>query len=169
MRPDEDDRQVLETDEDLESKLLDLTNEVRVQNGRTPLRHNSALAAAARKQAKRCADAGKLSHDLGGPLGTRVKAEGYRFAVVGENLAKRFPPADNILKGWLNSPGHKRNLLGSKFTETGVGITKVGRFAYACAIYAKPLRAGLEDDPTVLEVSSLVLDEDTDTAETEQE
>jgi uncharacterized protein YkwD len=152
----------------LEDRLVESTNEYRARHGRGPLVPENRLSAAARRQAQRCKEAGKLDHQLGGSLGSRVKAEGYHFAVVGENLAKRFPPAENILKGWINSPGHRDNLLGRHHSQTGVGIVMAGRLAYACAIYAKPPRAGLTIDEEMLETSSLFIDQDSEaTLETE--
>lgn len=148
--------------QEIEQRLIALTNEYRIRHGRTSLAANDLLSAAARKQARRCKDAGRLDHHLGGGLGSRVKAEGYRFAVVRENLAKRFPPAENILEGWIGSAGHRANLLEPRHTQTGVGVIMAGPLAFACAIYAKPLRPGLEGDESAIENSSLVLDQDPD-------
>jgi uncharacterized protein YkwD len=58
----------------------------------------------------------------GTTVGHRVALTGYRFAVVGENIARGHTNARQVSRGWMLSRGHKANILGAGYTEIGVGI-----------------------------------------------
>jgi uncharacterized protein YkwD len=52
----------------------------------------------------------------------RVRARGYRYAIVGENLAAGATDAHEAMQGWLDSPGHCENIMDPRFTQLGVGF-----------------------------------------------
>ena len=56
--------------------------------------------------------------------------EGYKLSSTAE--------AEMIVNGWMNSSGHRANILGTKFTHTGVGISVKGDSVYVTAMYSKP-------------------------------
>jgi len=75
----------------------------------------------------------------------RVTNGGYRWQSVGENIymmsGYKLSPekaAAMIVDGWMNSPGHRANILGTSFTYSGVGVVSDGESIYATALYAKP-------------------------------
>lgn len=53
----------------------------------------------------------------------RVRAAGYRDCLVAENLAWGYPRSEQIINGWMNSPGHRSNMLHPRAQEFGIGIT----------------------------------------------
>jgi uncharacterized protein YkwD len=67
---------------------------------------------------------GAFSHTDGSVLADRVTATGYRYRVVGENLALGQTSASSAVAAWMASPDHRANMLDRRFTEMGVGIVQ---------------------------------------------
>lgn len=88
-----------------EEKLLELTNEVRAQHGRAPLTMSPRLMESARKHASWMANAGSLTHTSD---------------QVAENIAWGQADAAEAIDSWMNSPGHRANMLSEEYTEIGV-------------------------------------------------
>jgi len=97
------------------------------------LRRNPRLDQAARSFAAYLARSGKFSHTADGRQpADRIKAAGYRYCQVAENLALnvdtrgfRTPQlAETVVTGWKNSPGHRRNMLMKSMTEIGVAVVR---------------------------------------------
>lgn len=63
----------------------------------------------------------------GSTAGRRISRQGYRWRTYGENIAVGNPTVSSVIKGWLGSEGHCRNLMNPAFTEIGAGYA-VGRF-----------------------------------------
>ena len=53
-----------------------------------------------------------------------VQHRSYRYGTVGENLAEGYRSATGVVNGWMNSPGHRRNLLGQSFQDAGIAIVR---------------------------------------------
>ena len=111
-----------------ELKLLAAMNTARVAKGLPRLKVNGVLAAPARTHSAALAGTGELDHDgpNGEPFWKRLVAAGYpRNSWMGENLALwpdcTWSPA-TVVRMWLQSPGHRANLLSKKFRVVGVGI-----------------------------------------------
>ena len=105
-------------------QVVALTNQARADNGLPPLTANPLLAAAAQKQAEAMAADAFFDHTnpkTGTQPGDRVTAEGYRWSVVAENIAAGDATPADVVAGWLNSPGHRANILNSDVREIGVG------------------------------------------------
>ncbi len=111
--------------------LLKLQNAQRTQNQKPPLALDPQLTQAARVQATFCADHHELTHmgDQNSSVGDRVTAQGYRWSAVAENAAMQTPApqgwsgpdprtAERAVQGWMESPGHRANLLGA-YTQCG--------------------------------------------------
>ena len=81
-----------------------------------------------------------MSHrgSKGSTLTDRVKAQGYRFRRAGENVATGRYSVERLMKGWMDSPPHKRNILGG-FSQIGVGfaIDENGK-RYWCVNFGLP-------------------------------
>jgi len=109
-----------------EQRIVDLTNVERQRVGLAPVRVNPALVQAARIQANNMARLSTMAHDLPGTdhphLVDRINAVGYNFRLVGENIAYNYPGADWAVLGWMNSAGHRANILNPGFTEIGVAV-----------------------------------------------
>jgi uncharacterized protein YkwD len=104
-------------------EALNLTNEIRAQSGAAPLVINSSLVVAAQSHSNLMAKNQNLTHD--GWSKTILEA-GYQGAGMAQNIAQGFPTVQSTLAAWLDSTGHRENLLYSKWTETGFGCTVDG-------------------------------------------
>jgi uncharacterized protein YkwD len=108
-----------------------------------PLWMESRLTVAAQKHADWMAQNRKMSHTgIGGSsAGDRIYSEGYSWTAAGENVAMGYRSPDAVFQGWMNSPGHRRNILSSKYTEVGFGIASGGGKTYWCAVFASPRKS----------------------------
>ena len=134
-----------------ETAIVEMTNAFRAEHEIARVTPNPLLAAAARAYAKvLAARNGELSHTLAGTTPeTRVKAAGYAYCQIGENLAMAYDGrgfssggyARLTLNGWKESPGHRRNLLLPEVTDIGVAIARSGasdpRYV-AVQLFARP-------------------------------
>lgn len=125
--------------------IADLTNAQRKRRGLRPLRVNAALTRAAQMQAEQMARLGRLDHELpeaGYPtVRQRLAAVAYDWQAYGENLARAQRTAAEVVEAWMQSPGHRRNLLSERFSELGIGYA-VGADGqpYYAQLFAQPLR-----------------------------
>lgn len=126
------------------SGLLSNTNAERSAAGVAPLAINSQLNAAAAAKAAHMIEHDYWAHVA--PDGTQpwsfVTAEGYGYLSAGENLAYNFQTSTAVIEGWMNSQGHRENMLSAGFTEVGFGA-KNGIFqgketTVVVAFYAQP-------------------------------
>jgi hypothetical protein len=117
----------------VEIAIVEMTNAYRGENKLGDVRSNAALAAAARTYAKFLASSGQFSHTADGRgAGERIASAGYGWCQVGENLALHLDSrgfearalAEKSVQGWINSPGHRENLLAPHMTEIGVGVVR---------------------------------------------
>lgn len=117
----------------VEIHVVEMTNRARAGEKLAPLVPNPKLSAAARSYAAFLAKAKEFSHTADGrEAGERIQAAGYEWCQVGENLAlaqssggfASLELARRAVEGWLNSPGHRENLMQPAITEIGVGIAK---------------------------------------------
>lgn len=109
----------------IENKVFDLVNSERVKAGCGKLRNDSRLHRAARSYSALMAEKNFFSHT--GPDGSsfvdRVVAAGYpRSAAAAENIAYGYADAAAVMKGWMNSPGHRANILNCDLKAIGVGL-----------------------------------------------
>jgi len=108
-----------------EQRLLDLTNGERKQNDLPPLVPNRVLFKVARAHAANMARQDKLAHDLDGKSPRqRVTEAGYPWHFTGENIAYGEVDLEDIVKGWMDSPKHRANILNPKYTEIGFGVAR---------------------------------------------
>jgi uncharacterized protein YkwD len=108
----------------IRDQVIQLTNNRRREARCNPVRKNAALSRAAQKHSRKMAAAERLDHQLPGEpsLGTRVTRAGYRgWTLLGENIAWNVPTAAAVVRAWMNSPSHRRNILDCRFKHIGVG------------------------------------------------
>ena len=137
-----------------ETRVTELTNAFRKKQGLGPLTRDKTLADTAAKFGRYLAEQGVLGHRAGGTTPSeRVRAAGYEFCAVRENLAYEFDTfgftadalAEACVTGWIDSPGHRANLLAADVTETGVGVVRdpaSGRY-FAVQLFALPASAAV--------------------------
>ena len=114
-------------------------NASRRANGEAPLRFNRRLGRAAMTHA-----CDMLVNDFfdhrgsdGSSSQARVRQAGYQDCIVAENLAWGYPRPEQIISGWMNSPGHRRNMLHPRIEEFGIGITQGPRGPYWVLVVGK--------------------------------
>lgn len=113
------------SDATFEARVVKLTNDNRVKNGCAALRADTKLAAAAKAHSVDMATKNYFSHTAkdGSTFLVRSKRAGYSNA-IGENIAWGYRTPEAVVTGWMNSPGHKANILNCKAKAIGVGLGK---------------------------------------------
>ncbi len=110
----------------LVNALVDGTNQNRVANNLPPLKENSLLDAAAQQKANDMVANNYFAHES--PTGVTpwhwFDAVGYKYIFAGENLAANFVNSEDVVTGWMNSPGHRANILDTRFTEIGMATAQ---------------------------------------------
>ena len=103
--------------------VIALTNEERGKARVPPLTVDPRLTDAAERHADRMAKRDRLSHTLDGrTVAERVRAAGYEYRTVGENIAWNQRTPAEVVGGWMTSRGHRQNLLSNDFTHIGVAV-----------------------------------------------
>jgi uncharacterized protein YkwD len=106
-----------------EDAVVRLTNAQRAQHGCAPLRSESHLRAAARRHSADMEARNYFDHNSpdGRTPWDRIKAAGYSTPGA-ENIAKGYATAQAVVQGWMNSPGHRANILNCGLKAVGVGV-----------------------------------------------
>jgi hypothetical protein len=134
--------------------LVDLANEDREDNDLVPLTPNPILEEAAQRKAEHMAEEGYFAHES--PDGVTpwdwFIEVGYQFTHAGENLAVNFVDSEDVEEAWMNSPGHRANILNGSFTEVGIATAK-GEFEgrdtiFVVQMFGRPALAQAPVAPT---------------------
>lgn len=106
-----------------EAQVLKLTNDERAKGGCGALRMNSALTKAAEAHAADMVDRHYFAHDSldGRSPFDRMKAAGYTGGAMAENIAVGYQSPAAVVEGWMNSAGHRKNILNCTYTVIGIG------------------------------------------------
>lgn len=113
-----------------EAEVIRLTNQVRVENGLKPLTTNWELSRVARYKSQDMVDKHYFNHTsptYGSPF-QMMKAFGITYRWAGENIAYGYRTPQAVVDGWMNSPGHRANILNGNFTQIGVGYVAQGNY-----------------------------------------
>lgn len=110
----------------MRDRVVALVNKKRRNHGCRNLRQVASINRVAQKHTKKMANwdhDGRADHQLPGEssLGTRLDNAGYRWTSYGENIAAGVATPRGVVRGWMNSPGHRANILRCDFKHTGVG------------------------------------------------
>ncbi len=106
-----------------ELEVVRLVNVEREKNGLKPLAENWELSRVARYKSDDMGSKRYFSHTsptYGSPF-DMMRSFGIRYTSAGENIAMGQRSAAEVMKGWMNSPGHRKNILNPNFTQIGVG------------------------------------------------
>jgi len=112
----------------IESQVITIVNRERASAGLPGLRLNWQLSRVARYKAEDMRDKNYFSHTApvyGSPF-EMMKNFGISFSAAGENIAMGQQSATQVMTSWMNSSGHRQNILNARYTEIGVGIAKSG-------------------------------------------
>lgn len=107
--------------------VIQWTNFNRQKNGLPPLKENRGLNASAEAKIEDMFKNQYFAHDSpsGVGAGDLAKRSGYGFILIGENLALGdFKNDEALVEGWMNSPGHRANILNKNYTEIGVSVLR---------------------------------------------
>jgi len=113
-----------------ENEVIRLVNEIRVNNGLKPLTQDWQLSRVARYKSQDMRDLGYFSHtspNYGSPF-EMMKSFGITYRTAGENIAKGYSTPKAVVDAWMNSPGHRANILNSSYTHIGVGYVASGNY-----------------------------------------
>ncbi len=109
---------------DLVSRVVDLTNEQRVRHGLRQLSIDERLIAVAQDHSDFMASTSNLTHDQNGlSLGQRFHRSGYPYSRIAENVAKGQRSPEDVVSSWMNSAGHRHNILNQGYQHIGIGRT----------------------------------------------
>ena len=158
------------------AKIIAQTNIQRYDNGTLPpLIENAKLDLAASKKAQDLFAKQYFEHvsPSGVDPGTLVKSVGYEYIVTGENLILgNFTSEAQLVQDWMNSPGHRANILNNRYRDIGVAIVKgtykgqtvwigVQEFGLSLSVCKQPsdgLKSQIDSDKTQLDQLSAQID-----------
>ncbi len=108
-----------------EQQVFDLTNQQRTQQGLSPLSLNLTLNDVAEKHSQDMATRNYFSHQGldGSQPWDRMRADGYNYSRAAENIAFGQPTPQDVVTAWMNSPGHRQNILDPNLKDIGVGYS----------------------------------------------
>lgn len=116
----------------VEAEVIRLVNVERSKNGLNPLKANWQLSRVARYKSDDMRDKGYFSHTsptYGSPF-DMMRNFNVTYSSAGENIAAGQTTAQAVMTSWMNSPGHRQNILSADFTEIGVGYSTGGSYRY---------------------------------------
>lgn len=143
--------------------IITLTNQSRKDFSLGLLAENQILNKAAQSKADDMLAKGYFAHTTpeGQAPWSFITAAGYNYLMAGENLAVNFLEAEDVETAWMNSPGHKANILNKNFEEIGIGISQ-GEFQGHTAIFVVQMfgvpaeqKIFLTDKPTPVQKSAV--------------
>ena len=113
-----------------EQQVVDLTNQERAKNGLAPLKVDLELSKVAREKSRDMSVNKYFDHNsptYGSPF-DMMKKFGITYRSAGENIAYGQRTPEEVVKAWMNSSGHRANILNSSFTHIGVGYVAEGNY-----------------------------------------
>ncbi|CDF57214.1 SafA/ExsA family spore coat assembly protein [Thermobrachium celere] len=127
----------------IESEVVRLVNIERAKVGLPALKENWQLSRIARYKSQDMINKNYFSHyspTYGSPF-DMIESFGLKFSAAGENIAMGQRTPQEVMNAWMNSPGHRSNILSPTYTEIGVGLAKdkYGR-CYWTQMFIKPIR-----------------------------
>ncbi|MGF7533422.1 CAP domain-containing protein [Bacillus mexicanus] len=111
-----------------EKKVVELTNAERQKQGLKPLQIDETLSKSAHAKSQDMKDKNYFDHQsptYGSPF-DMMKSFGITYKTAGENIAKGQKTPEEVVKAWMNSEGHRKNILNPNFTHIGVGYVESG-------------------------------------------
>ncbi len=115
-----------------EQKVVELTNAERAKAGLAPLKVSEELSKVARAKSADMRDNNYFSHQsptYGSPF-DMMKQFGISYTAAGENIAAGQRTPEEVVNSWMNSAGHRKNIMSSDFTHIGVGYVSGGSYGH---------------------------------------
>lgn len=113
-----------------EQEVINLVNQERAKEGLPALKYDWELARVAKYKSQDMKDQNYFSHNspvYGSPF-TMMQNFGINYTSAGENIARGQRSAEQVVNAWMNSSGHRANIMSSSFTHIGVGYVESGNY-----------------------------------------
>lgn len=113
-----------------EQEVIRLVNEIRAENGLKALTYDWELSRVARIKSQDMKDNRYFAHNspvYGTPF-QMMRSFGISFRSAGENIARGYATPQAVVNGWMNSSGHRANILNASYTHIGVGYVAQGNY-----------------------------------------
>lgn len=125
-----------------ENEVIRLVNVERAKNGLSALTQNWELSRVARYKSQDMINKNYFNHispTYGSPF-TMMQTFGIRFSAAGENIAMGQRTPAEVMTAWMNSPGHRSNILSPSYSQIGVGLAKSSNgTCYWTQMFIKPM------------------------------
>lgn len=121
---------VVSSQTQFENKVLELVNEERAKYGLATLEMDESLRDLARLKSNDMQKNNYFSHTsptYGTPF-EMLKSYGISYKAAAENIAQGYTTPEAVVEGWMNSSGHRKNILSSSYTHIGIGYSTTGNY-----------------------------------------
>lgn len=112
------------------SEVVRLTNSARSQNGYAALVEDGALSEAAAVRAREIARSFSHTRPSGASFSSALSESGVSYLRAGENIASGQKSASEVVNAWMNSPGHRANILNSSYSRIGSASVNINGTLY---------------------------------------
>ena len=123
-------------------EVLQIVNQERTSRGLSALAQNSTLDGQAESYACEMIYYDFFDHEnpvTGGTLADRADESGYDYVAMGENIAVGQQSPTEVMQSWMNSEGHRANILSPIYTEIGIGVRAGGQYGtYWVQVFGTP-------------------------------
>ena len=118
------------------SEVVRLTNSARSQNGYAALVEDGALSEAAAVRAREIARSFSHTRPSGASFSSALSESGVSYLQAGENIASGQKSASEVVNAWMNSPGHRANILNSSYSRIGSASVNINGTLYWVQLFA---------------------------------
>lgn len=122
---------------DYAAAVFELVNQERANAGLSALAYDEAVAASAQIRAVEIAESFSHTRPDGRSTFTVFADEGVTYTMAAENIAYGQTSAEEVMQGWMNSEGHRANILNGKLTSIGVGVYQKGKTLYWVQLFTR--------------------------------
>lgn len=123
-------------DSSFASQVLKLVNEERAKAGASPLSISQELVAPANKRAKEIKQSFSHTRPDGTAWSTVLTEYNVSVNAAGENIAYGYNTPEKVMNAWMNSPGHRANILSTNFNHIGIGVYEVSGTVYCSQLFS---------------------------------
>ncbi len=116
-------------------QIINLVNIERAKENLAPLTLNKGAAAAAQVRAQEIVSSFSHTRPNGTSFATALKEQNISYRRAGENIAWGQKSPEEVVKAWMNSSGHRANIMNPNFTSIGVGYYRINNVNYWCQLF----------------------------------
>ena len=116
-------------------QIVNLVNEERAKEGLAPLTLDTKVSAAAQVRAQEIVTSFSHTRPDGASFATALKEQNISYRRAGENIAWGQKSPEAVMNAWMNSSGHRANIMNENFTTIGVGYYQVNGVNYWCQLF----------------------------------